>query len=343
MVTFKELLFDMQKTSGRSAKKSIPFVLSVLVCITNGFFPVCLAQSSSTIYPSRLPAAANISGSSTGADDLTPDADLRAPIDQADSANVSSVQNSLDKDYQNHLSNLRRAKHSAPSKAETGAPNEKQQTILEPYAKETSCPGKAMGEYNVQKIDIGKPKLESLISVNQYLSTFSLDAASSIVMSLRTALMTGLERNLDLAISRANTKQSQYAFYSALGNFLPDPTLGFSDYFTKGAIGTPFALSSLIAAPTASGLTSNTGRSATVHIDRPFEIMHAGAQYYAYRGGSVLFGSLQARNNYRAAKHQEHASLRDTLMTITQNYYNLVLAETLLKIRIDAVKTSEEQ
>ena len=317
--------------------KSIVLVLSVLVCITNGFSPVCLAQSSGTIYPSRLPSASN-NGSSTGANDLAPDVDLRAPIDQIDSANGSLVQSFLDKDYQSHLSNLRRAKHSAPSKAETGAPNEKQQAMLEPYTKETAGPGKAIGEFNVQKIDIGKPKLESLISVNKYLNPFSLDATSSTVMSLRTALMTGLERNLDLAISRANTKQSQFAFYSALGNFLPDPTLGFSDYFTKGEIGLPFALSSLAAAPTASSLSSSSGRSATVHIDRPFEIMHAGAQYFAYRGGSVLFGSLQARNNYRAAKHQEHASLRDTLMTITENYYNLVLAEALLKIRIDAVK-----
>ena len=37
------------------------------------------------------------------------------------------------------------------------------------------------------------------------------------------------------------------------------------------------------------------------------------------------------------------ANLSDTLMTVTQNYYNLKLAEALLQIRIDAVRTSEEQ
>jgi outer membrane protein TolC len=343
MESFKKLSLNMHKPSGRLENKSIVLFLSVFVCITNVFSPVCFAQSSGTTYPSRLPASSDSSASSRTATDLAPDVNLHAPMDPIDSSNVSSVQSSLDEDYQNHLSNLRRAKHSAPSKADTGAPNEKQQEILKHYTRETSGPGKAIGEYDVQKIDIPRPKLESLISVNQYLSPFSLDATSSTVMSLRTALMTGLERNLDLAISRANTKQSQFAFYSALGNFLPDPTLGYSEYFTKGEIGLPFALSSLIAASGASSLTAGGGRSSTIHIDRPVEIMHAGAQYFAYRGGSVLFGSLQARNSYRAAKHQEHASLRDTLMTITQNYYNLVLAETLLKIRIDAVKTSEEQ
>ena len=75
----------------------------------------------------------------------------------------------------------------------------------------------------------------------------------------------------------------------------------------------------------------------------PFEIMHAGAEFYAYRGGSVVFGTLEAKHNLKAAKFGEKGTLSDTLMSVTQNYYNLVLAETLLRIRIEAVRTSEEQ
>ena len=198
-----------------------------------------------------------------------------------------------------------------------------------------------------QTIQLGSPPLQSLVSVNDYLNPFTLDAKSTQSLNLRNALFAGLDQNLDLAISRTKSKQQQAAYYSALGNFLPNPTLGFSEYFAKGRIGLPSAFGSLFGSST-TGTTASTagatsGHGETVSIRKPFEIMHAGFEFYAYRGGSILFGAREAKHNYKAAQSQEKASVRDTLMTITQNYYNLVLAEAILQIRVQAVRTSEEQ
>jgi outer membrane protein TolC len=242
-------------------------------------------------------------------------------------------------DYERHLEVLKKAVHSQPSPAATGADGQQEPSVLVPDAS-ASGPSKAGNATVDDSIEIGHPTLKSLIQFNDYLDPFKLDAAANSSITLRDALMTGLDRNLDLAISRTNSKQKQFAYYSALGNFLPDPTLGFSDYFVKGSIALPGNFLSAARAP--NGAATSSGQT-DIRLNHPFEVMHAGGQWYAYRGGSVLFGSLEARNNYRAAQHQEHASLSDTLMTITQNYYNLILAEALLKIRIDAVRTSEEQ
>ena len=166
----------------------------------------------------------------------------------------------------------------------------------------------------------------------------------------------GLDQNLDLAISRANTKQKKFTYYSALGNFLPDPNLGYSLYVPAPChVGLPISAASIfggssalagsgtLASSSLLGTTGTTGGTTTIPIRSNFQIMHGGADFYAYRGGSILFGALQAKHNYKAARFQEKASLSDTLLTITQNYYNCVLAETILQIRVDAVRTSEEQ
>ena len=124
---------------------------------------------------------------------------------------------------------------------------------------------------SINNIDISKPKLESLISVNEYLNPFMLDAAASNVVSLRSALFTGLEGNLDLAISRTYTTQNQFAYYSALGNFAPDPTLGFTEYVLGGHAGLPFNTASFF---NVGGALANSaaygGNSTTIRLSRPF-------------------------------------------------------------------------
>jgi outer membrane protein len=271
-------------------------------------------------------------------------------------------------DFEAHRKSLKRVVRSQPSQAGTGAglkdaaasgnlttPGSAAASGF-PTTSGSGTPGMSASATSNSSVDSGNeivinpPRLESLISVNEYLNPFSLDASGSTPISLKSALDIGLDRNLDLAISLAQTKQSKFSYYSALGKFLPDPTLGFSEYFAHGHIGLPFniftpqtgATAGAVSTGTTSNIVSN-GRDSTVTVNRPFEIMHAGGEFYAYRGGSVMFGALQARNTYRARTQGERATLSDTLLTISQNYYNLVLAETVLQIRIDAVRTSEEQ
>jgi outer membrane protein len=266
-----------------------------------------------------------------------------------------SANAAIEGDFEKHKNATILQQKSLNKPAPSGASGEKSPAIFTAPGLGTVGPSKAASsDVALDEIQLGATKLQSLITVNNYLNPFQLDASTANTINLRQSLITGLDQNLDLAISRTNTKQRQFAYFSSLGNFLPDPTFGYSDYLTGGRVGLPFNPSTLFGGSSAttlgstggtavSGLSSTNGSNTTIRIHRPFEIMHAGMDFYAYRGGSVLFGALQARHNYRAAKHQEKASLSDTLMTITQNYYNLVLAEALLQIRVGAVRTSEEQ
>jgi outer membrane protein TolC len=272
----------------------------------------------------------------------------------------SSANAAIEGDFKKHKNAAILQQKSLNNPAPSGASGEKTEAVFTTPSVGTIGPSKAASSVAaLDEIQLSATKLQSLITVNNYLNPFQLDASTANTINLRQALITGLEQNLDLAISRTNTKQRQFAYFSSLGNFLPDPTFGYSDYLTNGRIGLPVSAASLLggSSATTAGATSGTASSgsstssststnsstSTIRIHHPFEIMHAGMEFYAYRGGSVLFGALQAKHNFKAAKHQESASLSDTLMTVTQNYYNLVLAEALLQIRVGAVRTSEEQ
>lgn len=283
------------------------------------------------------------------ADDLPA---LRPPIQSARPAVQSAppagtATDAARADFDQHLSSLKHSPRSQPTATPTGAsPGRLQAILLKNAPAAATGPGAAHTAGDEQWMTMERPKLESLISVNEFLNPFQLDAASNRHLSLRDALQLGIDRNLDLAIGRTNTKQRMFSYFQSLGNFLPDPTLGYNEFFTKGRIGIPVAITQLGSGGGANALgaasvAGNNGDT-TIKLVRPFIMMHAGGDWYAYRGGQVLFGALSSRNQYRAAKHQEHATLSDVLMTITKNYYNLVLAESLLKIRIDAVTTSEE-
>ena len=62
-----------------------------------------------------------------------------------------------------------------------------------------------------------------------------------------------------------------------------------------------------------------------------------------FRGGSILFGAMQSKNNYRAAQNARSATVNDTLLQTAKYYYDLLLQEAILSVRISAVRTSEEQ
>jgi outer membrane protein TolC len=282
------------------------------------------------------------------------------PLDSR-SSDVTSAHNSINVDFLKHKNSTIMQQTNTPHPVGSGASGSPIKAVLTKSNQVEAGPSQATGNGTpMDEIQLTKPALKSLVSVNDYISPFRFDASSESTINLQQALNLALDQNLDLAISRTNTKQKEFAYYSSLGNFLPDPTFGYSDYITKGHIGLPESLSSFLGGSSTAALSSATTSSATslaalstassassasstIKIHHPFEIMHAGLDYHAYRGGSVLFGALQSKHNLKAAKHQESANLSDTLMSITQNYYNLMLAETLLQIRVDATQVSEEQ
>jgi len=331
--------------------KTCALAVSLVAGVIQGMLPG-MAQDDVQLRPRQ----------STSSEQVSPDSSATInqsgqPLD-ARTSDVSSARDSINVDFLKHKNSTIMQQTNTPHPVGSGASGNPVKAVLTKSSQVDAGPSQANGNgAPMDEIQLTKPALKSLVSVNDYISPFRFDATSEATINLQQALNLALDQNLDLAISRTNTKQKEFAYYSSLGNFLPDPTFGYSDYLVKGRIGLPAALSTLFGGSSAAALTSTTASSTTslaalstassasntIRINHPFEIMHAGLDYYAYRGGSVLFGALQSKHNLKAAKHQESASLSDTLMNITQNYYNLMLAETLLQIRVDAAQVSEEQ
>ncbi|MBC7998326.1 MAG: hypothetical protein IAF58_10305, partial [Leptolyngbya sp.] len=220
---------------------------------------------------------------------------LRGPIQTKNNAPAptapdgSSAKDMFDRDFQLHIDTMKQFKKSIPPVSFTGATPTKIMPTLRNQTEEESGPSTVSNQTPDTEIDISRTKLKSLIQINDYLDPFSLDAKSKNLITLREALRAGIERNLDLAISRTSTKQRQFSYYSALGNFLPDPSLGFSEYFSKGKIGLPtngFSLGGSSAESALSSSSSLLGSSTfarsdgeVIRINRPFIIMHAGAEF----------------------------------------------------------------
>lgn len=177
-----------------------------------------------------------------------------------------------------------------------------------------------------QRIQIVRPPLSALISIDKKVDSSLLDAASTVPMSLDDVVQSAVRNNLDIGISSFSERARKANLVSSMGKFLPDIALSYQWNYLKGKANVPFgqALEPL-------------------SFNNPFILTSAGFKYYGYRGGSVLFGALQNRNNYRAARHSKHATVSDTLQTAAKRYYDLLLQEALLQIRVKAVETSVGQ
>jgi outer membrane protein len=202
---------------------------------------------------------------------------------------------------------------------------------------------KLVGEpiFDENAIILKKPELKALISVDQSLSPFGLDADYTQPINLRETLITTVNNNLDLAISRTREHSQKLTYLSSLGAFLPDLMMGYQEFFLKGELAFPFK-TGIIPGTASTGTTSSSGFPAA-KVDTPFFLMNAGVKYNVYRGGKILFGAMRDKHSWNAAKSGLNASLSDVLLDSARDYYNLVLAEALLQIRIKAVDTSEEQ
>ena len=174
-------------------------------------------------------------------------------------------------------------------------------------------------------MELPPPDLRALISITARLDPFQLDAQSSQAISLNEVVQQVVARNLDIRIQNTDVQAKKWTLLSSCGQFLPNENLGYRWQYLKGTLHTPI-----------SGGDS-------IRLNSPLIIATAGYTYYAFRGGKILFTALQNRNYLRAARHQLHATISDALLEATRRYYNLVLSEAQLQIRVKAVRTSEEQ
>ena len=180
-------------------------------------------------------------------------------------------------------------------------------------------------------ITIPQPILKALISVDRRLSPLRLEASFSEQVALRDILLVAMKDNLDILDTHATAEIRKYSYLQSLSKFLPDALVGYSLIGAHGDIKTPGAMFG-----GSQGVT-------TLRINSPFTIANAGFRYKAYQGGAVVFGAIQHKHQLRAAREQLAGTLNDTLLKAAQSYYNLLLNEALLQIRVKAVETSEEQ
>ena len=176
-------------------------------------------------------------------------------------------------------------------------------------------------------ITIGKPALSALITITRSADPFGLDSDGSRPISLADVAQLAIENNLDIGVSRLDEQSRKILYYASLGKFLPDINLMYNYNYLKGHANLPFI-----------GL-GPTG----LRFNNPIIATGAGFTYHAYRGGSILFGAMQSKNNYHAAQHAREATTNDTLLQSAKYYYDLMLQEAILAVRISAVRTSDEQ
>lgn len=179
------------------------------------------------------------------------------------------------------------------------------------------------GGQDPQRIQIIKPPLSALISIEKGVDPLLLDASAFTSMSLDDVVHSAVRNNLDIGISDFKARTRKANMLSSMGKFLPDINLAYQWTYLKGKANVPF------------------GQSVEpLNFDNPFILTSAGFKYHGYRGGSILFGALQNRNNFRAARHASHATISDTLQNAAKYYYDLLLQEAILQIRVKAVETS---
>lgn len=149
------------------------------------------------------------------------------------------------------------------------------------------------------------------------LPPIKLEAVYNDAISLKEVLDVTVKNNLPLRISQAGFEQQKYLFWGSLGRFLPDFILTYRNQeVDNSGANTP---------PNKIATTSTTVR------------------YPLYQGGAVLFGAMLQGYRAKAFKQAYFASINDALLAAYQGYYNLVLTQTILQIRVKSVEISRAQ
>lgn len=171
------------------------------------------------------------------------------------------------------------------------------------------------------KVHVQAPLLTALIELHRDLSPYGVDAAGARSVKLRDVLTQALAKNLALDISTSDMQSSKWLFRSQLGGFLPTLENQINYQAIKGQFASPFG--------------------AKASINSPYLTIPNGLVWNFFDGGATIFGSLKAKHQYKAAKYDVQRTTNDVLCETAKLYYNLVLQNVILQVRIKAVETSE--
>jgi len=171
------------------------------------------------------------------------------------------------------------------------------------------------------KITVNAPILSALIELHSNMSPYEIDAHGARSISLKDALEEALTNNQTIKISNADLQDSKWNFRSSLGNFLPDLSNQVNYQTISGRYASPFGLSS--------------------PVGSPYLVIPSLINWTFFKGGANFYGAWQARHLYNAAKYGLERATKDILLEVAHLYYQLVLQDVLLQVRIKAVQTSE--
>ncbi len=171
------------------------------------------------------------------------------------------------------------------------------------------------------KVAVKAPLLTALIELHDRQSPYNIDATGERPISLKEVLITELANNLDIKISDANMQSQRWLFRAALGNFLPTLSNQFNYQTIAGNYASPFGLLSGIRTP-------NMTIPSTLN-------------WTFFNGGGNLYNALETKHKFKAARFDLSRTTNDLLMFGAKLYYQLVLQDVLLQIRIKALETSE--
>ncbi|MBX9674235.1 MAG: TolC family protein [Candidatus Obscuribacterales bacterium] len=198
---------------------------------------------------------------------------------------------------------------------------------LDQPSNEGTASGERTSAVDHTPVPIKRPPLSALISVQQNLNPFTLDANLVEKINLTDALDQAMSNNLEIEANFATLKAQQYAVLSQASRFLPDINSGYQLIGITGRL--PGAL-----------VGGNTGAFTLPHT---VQVLNTGFRQSVYQGGSVVFGTLREKHRYRADKAALKSSINDVLLDTSKRYYDLLYNEALLEIRTRAVEISEEQ
>jgi len=172
------------------------------------------------------------------------------------------------------------------------------------------------------KVAVKAPLLSALITLDQNLSPYGIDArGGGRPVTLRDVLMCELANNLDIQISRADEQTQRWNYRSVLGGFLPTLTNQVTYQGLTGRYASPF------------GALTSIG---TTYLTIPSALT-----WNFFDGGNTVFGARQAKHLSKAASYDVQKTTNDMLLDGAGLYYQLVLQDVLLQIRVKAVETSE--
>ncbi|HMO22700.1 MAG TPA: TolC family protein, partial [Candidatus Melainabacteria bacterium] len=174
---------------------------------------------------------------------------------------------------------------------------------------------------NPEKLIIKPPVLKALIKLDQPVSPLHIEADGNRDITLGDVLKTALRNNLEIKISEARKESAKWRFYEDVSHFLPDVGNSLSLQAIQGKVASP--------------------AGAILRIKSPYLTTGSGFNWTLFKGGERIFQAKEGRHRMKASAHALKGSINDVLLQATKLYYELVLNDALLQIRVKAVEESK--